>query len=98
MKTKLKNKQVKIKIDEEKFADYAFLISQCLSVAPQGGFDAVTMKKRIDALECLKDLEVDQEIDFKAEEAVTVKECVKNMKWNVIHKDILDMCESVEKL
>jgi len=98
MKTKLINKETKIKVDQEKFADYAFLISQCLSIPPKEGFDAMTMKKRLSVLSALENLEVDQEIELKAEEVLTVKQCVREMKWSVLHKDISDMCDVVESL
>ena len=96
--SKLKNLSTEIKKSEDEFLTYSFLIEQCISVTPKEGFGVADMKKRLSIHDVITSTDEGKEFNFKAEDAVVVKECVNAMKWAVMHKDIVKFTEDVNKL
>ena len=95
---KLKNETTAIVKDNEgakmTYADFAKV---CINVMPEGGLDVLQMKTRLDVVTNLE--AANGEIVLTSEEQVkALKECVKSMKWALIHKDVVDFTEAVEKL
>jgi len=94
----LKNKETSIKKSEDEMLSYAFLIEQCISVTPEKGFSVSEMKKRLSIHEVITNTKVNSEFKFKAENTMTIKDCVKTMQWGVMHKDIVEFAEAIAEL
>jgi len=94
----LKNKETSIKKSEDEMLNYAFLIEQCISVAPEKGFSVPEMKKRLSIHEVITNTEVGKDFTFKAEDVMTIKSCVTAMQWAVMHNDIVEFADAVAEL
>lgn len=93
----IKNKQTSITVEDNKLADYAFLLKQCVSqVNPQQGVTVTEMAKAIRLLDVIekggKTLKV-EDADF-----VLLKEKVESMQWSVINRDIAEFGEYITGL
>ena len=95
---KLKNTTTEIVKDEQGAKmNYVDFCNTCLNVLPQGGLDVSEMKSRLDVKIALD--KANGSIDFTTKAQVeTLKNCVKSMKWAIIHSDVIDFTEAVEKL
>lgn len=90
MKT-LENKGVEFAED----VDYFKLIESCVNVTPEKGFTVKEMKKRLRVLDALngdKTAEI-EDADFKV-----LKNCVEQMKWAIMHKEIVDFVDYIENV
>lgn len=80
----------------EQEATYKELIRSCLNNVPQGGLDPEAMRERIKVLEVLESacevLEIEDAV------AETLKKCVESMKWAVVNKDVLALCDEVKAM
>ncbi len=81
---KLQNKQIEF----ADVKDYAGLIKVCVSVPQQGGMDLETMRKRLRVLDALE--KATETIGIEDADLKTIQDCVKQMKWNVVHRDIVE--------
>lgn len=89
MKT-LENKTTELPNGEEKLT-YFELAKSCVNVPPQQGFDVQEMNKRLRVIEKLEGEKVEMEdADFD-----TLKQCVNDMKWGVLHRDISDFVKYI---
>ncbi len=89
MKT-IENK--KIEIIKGQPTCYVSLIRDALNMPPQGGFSVTEMRKRMEI-----DIKItsDKMKELKVEDAeyLVIQECVKNMRWGVMSKEICDFCD-----
>lgn len=79
-------------IDFADVKNYAGLLRACVSV-PQQGIDLDIMRKRLrvlDALEKAEDTIEVEDVDLK-----TIQDCVRGMKWNVVHRDIMAFADYI---
>ena len=93
----LKNKKTEISKGENEFTTYIDLAKVCIDNIPPGGLDEPQMIARFDVEDALKDSNGEIKFTTKAQ-LETLKECVKSMRWNMRHKDILSFIEDVKKL
>jgi hypothetical protein len=95
MKT-LTNKKTEIEGFNDSKMTYADLAKICINVMPQGGLDVTEMIAR---LKVTNKLEEDKtKIDLEDAEAETLKACVTSMKWTMMHQDLVDFIQEVDKL
>ena len=90
------NKTTEIKKDETSFTTFKDLATVCVNQIPQGGLDVMQMKNRLNVLNKLEN--ANGKISLEDAEADTLKDCVKAMKWAIMHKDLVEFIETVEKL
>ena len=98
MKT-LKNKTTEIPETSQegsKMTTFAVLCEKCINSTPQEGLDLKSMRDRLQILDVLGKSK--KEIKLEDAHAETLKKAVKSMRWMIMHKDIVDFLESVEKL
>ena len=97
MKT-LKNKKTTIDVskDSTEKTTFADLAKACINNVPQTGLDVLQMKARLDVMKKIDSS--NGEIKLENAEADTLKECAKSMRWILLHEDVVDFLESVEKL
>lgn len=80
----------------EQEVKYIDLLKTCLNQAPKEGLDPETMRKRIkvlDALEASTD-----KLELEDAEAETLKACVAEMRWALLNKEILNLCDAVKAM
>lgn len=94
MKT-LTNKKTEIEGFNDSKMTYADLAKICINVMPQGGLDVTEMIARLKVTNKLEDK---TKIDLEDAEAETLKACVTSMKWTMMHQDLVDFIQEVEKL
>jgi hypothetical protein len=92
-----KNKKTEIKKDENDFITFKDLAEACLNVTPEGGLNVSDMKNRLNVLAQLDKSNGTIKITGSAEEE-TLKQCVASMKWRIMHKDVVEFVEAVEKM
>jgi len=93
----LKNETTTIKKGEDGFTNFVDLAKACVNTLPQGGLDVTSMKARLDVMGALD--KANGEIKFTTTaQQDTLKECVKSMKWAIMHEDLVGFIEKVEKL
>lgn len=94
MKT-LENKTTTIKDPSDQYVDYAFLLDAVLKIQPAGGYSLDDMKKRIKIQNVLETS--DETIPLEDADAEYMKPLVRNMKWNMVHADLITFSDDVEK-
>lgn len=72
------------------------LLKTCLNQVPQAGFTPDEMRKRIKVLDVLEKSEGTLELEDADSEVL--KACVKEMKWALLNKDVLALCDEVSAL
>lgn len=92
MKT-VENKKLEIPGD---IKDYFDLIKICMNQPPQGGYNADEMRKRLRVLNVIDKEKESMELE-DADVACT-QQCVKEMRWNFLHQDILNFVEYISGL
>lgn len=93
MKT-IKNEETEITNEKKQKLTYFELAEGCINVPPQNGFDIQEMNKRLRVIEKLKGKETQMEdADFEK-----LKECVVNMKWGFLHKDIMKFINYIREI
>lgn len=92
-----KNKTTKITKGEKEFITFKDLAEACVNVVPEGGLDVSTMKNRLNVMGQLDKSNGTVKITGSAEEE-TLKNCVASMRWKVLHKDVIEFVEAVEKM
>jgi len=92
-----KNKKTEIKNGEDDFITFKDLAEACLNVTPEGGLNVSDMKNRLNVLAQLDKSNGTIKITGSAEEE-TLKQCVASMKWRIMHKDVVEFVEAVEKM
>lgn len=75
---------------------YKVLLQNCLNQVPQAGFTPEEMRKRIKVLDVLEKAEGTLELEDADSEVL--KACVKEMKWALLNKDVLALCDEVSAL
>lgn len=95
MKT-LTNKETSIQNVDESKMTYADLSKICINVMPQGGLDVTEMMARLKVTNKLE--EGNGTVKLEDSEAETLKACVKSMKWTMMHQDLVDFIQDVDKL
>lgn len=68
-----------------------------LNSRPQDGWTVKDMKDRFKLIDKLEGKELGKSIEITEEELETIKSC-NNIKWNIMHKDIISFDEYIEKL
>jgi hypothetical protein len=94
MKT-IANKETSIKKDENSNVKYSDLAIACLNQIPQGGLNATEMRSRIKCIDALEN--AGEEIQLEDAEFETLKRCVNSMKWAILHKDVVDFIDEINK-
>ncbi len=94
MKT-LTNKKTEIEGFNDSKMTYADLAKICINVMPQGGLDVTEMIARLKVTNKLEDK---TKINLEDAEAETLKACVTSMKWTMMHQDLVDFIQEIEKL
>lgn len=84
---------LKIQEQEVKTSD---LLKNCLNAPPQGGLTPEDMRKRIKVLDVLE--ASTDTLELEDADAETLKACVGEMRWTLINKDILHLCDAVKAL
>jgi len=92
-----KNKKTEIKNGEDDFITFKDLAEACLNVTPEGGLNVSDMKNRLNVLAQLDKSNGTIKITGSAEEE-TLKQYVASMKWRIMHKDVVEFVEAVEKM
>lgn len=99
------NKPLQINISDEKLEGkpaYSDLIKVCLNDRPQQGFSIEEMRKRIKVLDVIEDAIEKAEVDrsevsfeFEDDQAALIHQCVKQMKWFQLNKEIVEFVDHV---
>lgn len=92
------NKETKIQVSENEKANYGVLIIECLNEKPPGGFSIVEMQKRLSVIGYILSVKTNEPFEFKAEDAVLVKQVVESKNWNAMHEDIVNLWKDVSQL
>ena len=97
MKTLInKTTSINLTSESEKKTKFADFCESCIKDVPEKGVDLNEMKVRLDILDKLKTAKKD--IKFENAEAELLKRIVKETRWKILHEDIVDFLEHVEKL
>lgn len=91
---KLENKTTEIANGEEKLT-YAGLLKIVLMVTPQGGYSLTDMKTRLKLTDLLE--KANGEIELEDADYTYLKPLLSNMKWGVVNKGIIELCDDFEK-
>ena len=95
MKT-LPNKEIELTIEEDKKWKYSDLFKLCVIQTKEWWFTPLEMKQRMKLIDVADNSKENIEIeDWDYNEA---KLCVNNMKWSILHKDITDFTDEINKL
>ena len=95
MKT-IENKITNLMAGEHKLT-YVDLIRICVNTKVDG-FSTDEMRKRIRILDKLDIPSPDGNINFEDADFETLKLCIKKMRWDVIHKDIIAFEDYINNL
>lgn len=68
-----------------------------LNSRPQDGWTVKDMKDIFKLIDKLEGKELGKSIEITEEELATIKSC-NNIKWNIMHKDIISFDDYIEKL
>lgn len=71
------------------------LIRGALNNRPKDGFSLDEMRSRIRILDLLSD---DDTLELEDADAKVLQRCVKEMKWGVMHQDIVNFCDVIGNL
>jgi len=77
---------------------YAYLAIQCLNSVPQGGISPVEMEGRVSVIKLLKNAEPKAKIEIEDAPFNILLKCVENMKWALIHEDIVQFNKYIKSL
>jgi len=91
MKT-IKNKTTDLLNGEAKMT-YADLAKACVNQPKQGGFSVIEMKERLNLLDKLEG----EEFNLEDAESTLLKKLVSEMKWAMMHTDIVQFVENLTK-
>lgn len=95
MKT-IKNKQTQLPKAEGEWMTYGDLIKACLNTPPQGGFSIEDMRSRLNIFDiCDK---ANGSLKFEDTQAELIKTVVKDYKWGIMHLDLVEFTDEVNKL
>jgi hypothetical protein len=95
----LKNETTTIEVSTESNEKTTFvdLAKACVNnIDKQKGLDVLEMSARLAVMKKLDNKE--KEIKLEDAEALTLKKCVSEMRWIVLHEDVLRFIETIEKL
>ena len=94
----LKNKTTEIDVsnDSTKKVTFADLAKACINNVPQGGLDVIEMQSRLDVMKKLNTS--NGEISLENSESETLKACTKTMKWLILHDDVVEFINDVDKM
>lgn len=92
MKT-IENKNSNIPGDLKTYSD---LIMFCVKNPPQGGFDIADMRKRMKVMDVIE--KGGESLEFEDAEFECVKQCVKNMRWPFLHKEVMEFVDYISAL
>ncbi len=95
------NKLTKLGLEDEEIT-YSFLVKQCTDRIPKDGLITSEQKKRLD-VQCLinDELGIGEEIEIEEHIYDTIKACVVNFPWAMIHQDLVDFedyIKAIEKI
>ncbi len=88
----------KLGVEVVQHKDYFDLIKLCVNIPPKEGYDVVEMSKRLRILNRLKEGAEGKDVDFEDADYECIKKCVKEMRWAIIHKDIIDFIEYITNI
>lgn len=92
-----KNKTTEITKGQNEFVTFKDLATACINVTPEGGLDVTSMRNRLNVMAQLEKANGTIKIAGSSEEE-TLKKCVASMKWAIMHKDVVEFVETVEKM
>ena len=92
------NKLTELGLEDEEIT-YAFLVKQCTDRIPREGLVTSEQKKRLD-VQCLihDNLEAGEKIEIEEHIYNTIKACVVNFPWAMIHQDLVDFEADIKEL
>lgn len=73
-------------------ADFCLI---CLRTPTTGGFRLEEVRERMRAIEGVEPYRFDESFELDEAQNKTLKRCVCEMVWQVLHKDILDFSDSI---
>lgn len=92
----LKNKVTEIKKPDGDGMKFSELAESCVNHPPKAGYTVTEMKERLNIVGKL-DHEKDT-IELEDAEAAKLIECVTVMPWAMMHKEIVEFSEAVNKM
>jgi len=93
-KTSIKNSGADMK--EKPFVEYADFIKASINSVVKGGFSIDDIRKRTRILDAVEN-QKEGKIILEDADLVTLKGCIKVMKWAFVHKDIIKFVDDIEK-
>ncbi len=90
---KVENRKLKIPGDVEKYSD---LIKVCINRPSKDGCDISEMRKRIKVIDVIE--KGGKSLEFEDADFECLKQCVKNMRWFVVHKEIIEFVDYISEL
>lgn len=69
------------------------ILKDCLKFPPQGGFDFPTMRSRNKIADVLDKVTAGGVIELEDADHAAAVEAIKNTRWNVVDKHLLDFAE-----
>lgn len=89
------NKKTNLKKDEKEFITYADLIISCVNYVPrEQGLNVSQMRGRIKIVDAC--VSAKKEIHLEDADAKALGLMVENMKWALIHQDIIAFCDYIK--
>ncbi len=93
MKT-VENKRLEIPGNVKSTSD---LIKICIQNPPQNGYDVSEMRKRIRVTDVIEKAG-NGTLEFEDADFECLRQCVKNMRWFVVHKEIIEFVDYISEL
>jgi len=96
---KFENKKTEFKDEQGKdFLGYADLALTCLNSIDRNGCSPLEMAARIKVINPLQDLKIGGTHKLEEAHYETLKKCVNETKWTMIHKDIVAFTDYVNNM
>jgi len=95
---KLENKEIELEFEKDKKIGFADLATVCLNQIPEGGLSPLEMSKRIGVLGKFNTAKIGAKIELEDAQFEILKQCADATRWRLIHKDIVEFNDYLEKL
>ena len=94
----LKNKTTEIDVstDSNDKVTFIHLAKACINNVPKNGLDVVEMQGRLDVMKKIN--QANGELSLENAEADVLKQCTKDMRWLIMHDDVIEFIDKVDKM
>ena len=93
---KIANKRTEVSDGQDNKATYADFVKACANNQIQQGFSVQDIRDRLRIVEAVE--KADGEIKLEDADFENLKQYVQNMRWAIVHPDILEFCDYITGL